>query len=108
MPLSQVKIYNDGSHFIGIPKENFPRRKSRNRPKPPKPQEGEKAETPKEKFEKAYSESQSLPRREQKKYIKEQLKDTFPMKRNGKSLSKKTLKGRKKTLSGGASDYGAK
>ena len=78
MPLSEVKIYNDGSHYIGIPKENFPRRKSRKKPKPPKlPKDEQTPETPKDKFEKAYSESQALPKRERRQYITEQLKDTF-------------------------------
>ena len=75
MPIKQAKVYSDGNHYIAIPPENFPRYKKRRKPKPKKE---EKHDTPKEKFETAYTESQSLPRRERKKYIKEQMKDCFP------------------------------
>lgn len=74
MPYQKSKVYFDGGHYIAIPKENFPRRKGRYRPKP-KPTE--EATAIKEKFEAAYSESKNLPRRERKKYIKEQMKDSF-------------------------------
>lgn len=72
MPYQNTKVYYDGSHYIAIPPENFPRRKRRYKPKPKKE---EKPDTPKDKFETAYQESQALPKRERKKYIKEQLKD---------------------------------
>lgn len=72
MPYPKAKVYYDGSHFIATPPENFPRRKRRYQPK-----KEEKLDTPKEKFETAYAESQSLPRRERKKYIKEQMKEVF-------------------------------
>ena len=75
MPYPKSKVYYDGSHFIAIPPDNFPRYKKRRKPKPKKE---EKHDTPKEKFEMAYTESQSLPRRERKKYIKEQMKEVFP------------------------------
>ncbi len=74
MPYPKSKVYYDGSHFIAIPPDNFPRYKKRRKPKPKKE---EKLDTPKEKFETAYAESQSLPRRERKKYIKEQMKEVF-------------------------------
>ncbi len=74
MPYQKSKVYFDGGHYIAIPKENFQRRKGRYRPNP-KPTEEAKAR--KEKFEAAYSESKNLPRRERKKYIKEQMKGTF-------------------------------
>lgn len=72
MPYPKAKVYFDGSHFIATPPENFPRRKRRYQPK-----KEEKHDTPKEKFETAYAESQRLPRRERKKYIKEQMKESF-------------------------------
>lgn len=75
MPIKQAKVYSDGNHYIAIPPDNFPRYKKRRKPKPKKE---EKHDTPKDKFEKAYTESQSLPRRERKKYIKEQMKEVFP------------------------------
>ncbi|MDE6676879.1 MAG: hypothetical protein K2K12_04115 [Clostridia bacterium] len=75
MPYPKSKVYYDGSHFIAIPPDNFPRYKKRRKPKPKKE---EKHNTPKEKFETAYTESQSLPRRERKKYIKVQMKEVFP------------------------------
>lgn len=74
MPIKQAKVYSDGNHYIAIPPDNFPRYKKRRKPKPKKE---EKHDTPKEKFETAYTESQSLPRRERKKYIKEQMNDCF-------------------------------
>ncbi len=74
MPITEAKVYNDGSHYIAIPPENFPRRKRRYKPKPKKE---ENPDSPKAKFETAYKESQNLPKRERKKYIKEKLKDTF-------------------------------
>ncbi len=74
MPYQNTKVYFDGSHYIAMPPENFPRRKRRYKPKPKKE---EKHDTPKAKFETAYQESQALPKRERKKYIKEKLKDTF-------------------------------
>ena len=98
MPLSEVKIYNDGSHFIGIPKENFPRKKSRNRPKPSKSQEGEQSETPKDKFEKAYTESQELPKKERKQYITEQLKDTFPDEKKRKEFVEQNIDRKRNNL----------
>ncbi len=74
MPYQNTKVYFDGSHYIAMPPENFPRRKRRYKPKPKKE---ENPDTPKAKFETAYQESQALPKRERKKYIKEKLKDTF-------------------------------
>lgn len=72
----QTKVYFDGSHYIGIPKDNFPHGKSckrktkhklKNKTKPPA----------QEKFEIAYKDSQSLPKKQRKTYIIEQMKDTF-------------------------------
>ena len=69
----QVKVYSDGGHYIGIPPENFSSGKRKGGKKRPIP-----TSTPNEAFEKAYSESKSLPRKERKKYIAEQLKGTLP------------------------------
>ena len=81
MPYIGTKAYSDGSHYIAIPPENFPSRKKRCKPKPKPPTnpktDGTLPTTPKEKFETAYAESQSLPKRERKKYITEQMKDDF-------------------------------
>ena len=81
MPYIGTKVYSDGSHYIAIPPENFPSRKKRCKPKPKPPTnpktDGTLPTTPKEKFETAYAESQSLPKRERKKYITEQMKDDF-------------------------------
>lgn len=69
---ADVKVYYDGSHYIGIPQENFPHGKGIKKQS--------KAETPpeqmelKEKYETAYRESQSLPYRERKKFIDERMK----------------------------------
>lgn len=78
MPYKDTKVYFDGSHYIAIPPENFPSKRKRKKSKPPKPKQDENAPpTPKEKFETAYAESQSLPKRERKKYIKEKLQSEF-------------------------------
>lgn len=73
MSYQESKIYFDGSHYIAVPKENFPSRKGRKAVKKTKKQE----DTPKERFETAYKESQTLPKRERKKYIAEKLQDLF-------------------------------
>lgn len=82
MPYKDTKVYFDGSHYIAIPPENFTsgkRKRRRAKPQqtailtdgtPPTP-------IPKEKFETAYKESQTLPKRERKKYIKEKLQGEF-------------------------------
>lgn len=74
MPYQESKIYFDGSHYIAVPKENFPSRKGRKTAKKTIIQ----TDTPKERFETAYKESQALPKRERKKYIAEKLQDIFP------------------------------
>ena len=73
MPYQESKIYFDGSHYIAVPKENFPSRKGRKTVKKTIIQ----ADTQKERFETAYKESQTLPKRERKKYITEKLQDIF-------------------------------
>ncbi len=82
MPYKNTKVYYDGSHYIAIPPENFPsEQRRRKKPKPPKQlkMQGEiTSPTPKEQFEKAYAESQQIPKRERKKNIKQKLKDEFP------------------------------
>ena len=104
MDLKEAKVYNDGSHFIATPRNAYPHRRGRkyklsrqpfsvqkvnlphsnsppiapNENLPPTTQKQETLPTtPKEKFESAYKESLSLPKRERKAHIKEQLKDTF-------------------------------
>ena len=85
MNLQKAKIYHDGSHFIAIPKGAFPsgkgckRRVTKSTEQQP-PTDKSPPETPKERFEKAYKESQSLPKRERKAHIKESLAADFPNK----------------------------
>ncbi len=67
-----VKVYYDGSHYIGIPQENFSHGKGikkQSKTAVPPPEQTEL----KAKFETAYKESQNLPKRERKKYITEKL-----------------------------------
>ncbi len=92
MSYQKAKVYYDGSHFIAMPPENFPRRKRRYKPKPKR----EVSDSPKAKFEMAYSESQSLPKRERKKYIKEKLQDTFLTEERAKEFIESNIE-RKKT-----------
>ncbi len=82
MPYKDTKVYSDGSHYIAIPPENFPsKQRKRKKPRPKhttKPKtDGTPPTTPKDKFETAYKESQSLPKRERKKYIADKLKAEF-------------------------------
>lgn len=73
MPYQASKIYYDGSHYIAVPKENFPSRKGRKTARKSNPQ----TDSIKAKFETAYAESQALPKRERKQYIAKRLQDDF-------------------------------
>ena len=82
MNYANMKIYFDGGHYVGIPKGAFPSGKGckRRAVKPMKQQSTANVtppNTPKERFETAYKESQSLPKRERKAHIKAALKDDF-------------------------------
>ncbi len=104
MDLQNAKVYSDGHHYIAMPSDAFPRPKPKAKQKavqpnfhcnkdelphsnsppnvvnenlPPTASVENAPTTPKEKFESAYKESLSLPKRERKAHIKEQLKDTF-------------------------------
>ena len=82
MNYANMKIYFDGGHYVGIPQGAFPSGKGckRRAVKPMKQQSTADVtppETPKERFETAYKESQSLPKRERKAHIKSALKDDF-------------------------------
>lgn len=92
MPYQKTKVYNDGSHYIAIPPDNFPHRKRRYKPKPKKE---EKPDSPKAKFETAYTESQSLPKRERKKYIKEKMQDAFPTEERAKEFIESNIERKK-------------
>ena len=72
----KTKVYFDGSHYIGIPKDNFLHGKSCKRKAKHKSKNTTKTPA-QEKFDIAYKESQSLPKKERKKYIISQMKDTF-------------------------------
>ncbi len=75
MSYPKAKIYFDGSHYIGIPQENYKHGKGSKR-------KNTAILTPRQtkvkaKFETAYSESKSLPKLERKKYIAEKLQSEF-------------------------------
>ena len=83
--LQNAKIYHDGSHFIAIPQGAYPSGKGCKRRVVKAMQQlsltsESPPETPKERFEKVYKESQSLPKRERKVYIKESLATDFSSK----------------------------
>ena len=70
MPYRAAKISFDGSHYIATPKENFPQGHKRRRASlPPTPKEVAQ----KEQFEVAYKESQKLPRKERKTYMRKAM-----------------------------------
>ena len=73
MPYKASKIYYDGSHYIAVPKENFPSRKCGKAARKSSTQ----TDSVKTKFEAAYAESQALPKRERKQYIAKRLQDDF-------------------------------
>lgn len=73
MPYKASKIYYDGSHYIAVPKENFPSRKCGKAARKSSTQ----TDSIKAKFETAYAESQGLPKRERKQYIAKRLQDDF-------------------------------
>lgn len=75
MLYQKSKVYYDGSHYIAIPQENF-KRKQFNR-KRSKTTTTTIVDQTKQKFETAYAESQSLPKRERKQYIAETLQSEF-------------------------------
>ena len=75
MLYQKSKVYYDGSHYIAIPQENF-KRKQFNR-KRSKTTTTAIVDQTKQKFETAYAESQSLPKRERKKYIAEKMRSEF-------------------------------
>ena len=68
MPYKAAKISFDGSHYIATPKENFPQGHKRRRTS--RPLSDEEAEK-KTQFEAAYKESQQLPRKERKAYMRQ-------------------------------------
>lgn len=73
MPYKASKIYYDGSHYIAVPKENFPSRKCGKAARKSSTQ----TDSVKTKFEAAYAESQALPKRERKQYIAKRLQNDF-------------------------------
>lgn len=75
MPYKAAKISFDGSHYIATPKENFPQGHKRRRAS--RPLSIEETET-KEQFETAYKESQQLPRKERKAFMRKAMEETIP------------------------------
>ena len=81
MSYRAAKISFDGSHYIATPKENFPQgHKRRRAARPLSVDEVEK----KEQFEAAYKESQKLPRKERKAYMRKAMEETIPDKEQRK------------------------
>ena len=82
MPFRAAKISFDGSHYIATPKENFPQGHKRRRPTRPL---AEKEEEQKEQFEAAYKESQQLPKKERKAYLRKAMEEVIPDKKQRKA-----------------------
>lgn len=84
-----TKVYFDGSHYIGIPKDNYPHGKGCKKQSAaiPTPEQTER----KAKFETAYKESQSLPKCERKKYITEQMKVEFETAEQAKEYTEQNI-----------------
>ena len=93
MPYRAAKISFDGSHYIATPKENFPQgHKRRRAARPLSVEESEK----KEQFEAAYKESQQLPKKERKAYMRKAMEETIPDKEQRKEYVERNNE-RKKT-----------
>ena len=90
MPIIDAKIYNDGSHFIAIPPDNF--NGGKHKKQPPK---ATTQDTKKQAFETAYKESQSLPKRERKKYIAEKLQGEFETAEQAKAYTEQNIERKK-------------
>ena len=96
MPYRAAKISFDGSHYIATPKENFPQGHKRRRAViPPTPKEIEK----KAQFETAYKESQKLPRKERKAYMRKAMGKPSPTRSNGKNTWSGTTNVKRQMLS---------
>ena len=81
MPFRAAKISFDGSHYVPTPKENFPQGHKRRRlTHPLSEQETEQ----KEQFEAAYKESQQLPKKERKAYMRKAMEEAIPDKEQRK------------------------
>ena len=93
MPYKAAKISFDGSHYIATPKENFPQGHKRRRAS--RPLSIEETET-KEQFETAYKESQQLPRKERKAFMRKAMEETIPDKEQRKEYVERNNE-RKKT-----------
>ena len=89
MSYKNCKIYFDGSNYIAIPSENFSHGKKQS--KSTTKQTPHKAE-----FETAYKNSQALPRKERKGFMKEQLKGCFKTEKETNEFIEKQTE-RKKT-----------
>ncbi len=93
MPYKTAKISFDGSHYIATPKENFPQgHKRRRATRPLTDEETEK----KAQFEAAYKESQQLPRKERKAFMRKAMEETIPDKEQRKEYVERNNE-RKKT-----------
>lgn len=96
MNLQKAKIYHDGSHFVAIPQGAYPsgkgcKRRAVKLMKQQSTADITPSETPKERFETAYKESLSLPKKERKKHIKDALESDFADKTELKAFVDKNL-----------------
>ena len=69
MYYKNAKVYSDGSHYIAIPQENFPKRKGKIIKKSNSPM--------KDKFEETFAESKKLPKKERKDFLTAKLREEF-------------------------------
>ena len=81
MPYRAAKISFDGSHYVATPKENFLQGHKRRRPAHPL---SEQETEQKEQSEAAYKESQQLPKKERKAYMRKAMEEAIPDKEQRK------------------------
>ncbi len=82
MPYEKVKIYSDGSHYIGIPPSNRPQKKRSTANKEKEEQEI---------FEKVYHENSDKKNKEKKEILTEKMQDYFGTEEEAKEFVDKNL-----------------
>lgn len=119
MPYINAKIYSDGGHYVAIPQGAYPSRKGRQRRgkqnvkieiAPPRDliefaEQNAPRESTKSRFEKAYAESRSLPKRERKSHIRAALKNVFATKDELSAYVERNTERKRTNESAEKSDY---
>ena len=93
MPIINAKVYNDGSHYIAIPKVKQSWKKRKNKVK-----QSVKETEQKQSFEKAYSENKDKPKKEKIENINKELKEKFESEEQLKKFVSENIERKKRNL----------